>query len=346
MDIKRLIALFIILSSFLYGCSNVHKKAHQNEAVTKVELLYADFFTPAIVDDRLFVAVKSKKAKDDMCDILIERNIKTGEEKLIFESKYELGNVQGVKANEKWLVWADGDVWGSEVKFYAKNLKTGEVKLIYSKGEKESITVPELWRDYLVWATDYDATDGNRISEIVLLNLENGQMKKVGTIRNTCFINNFVSINNGRIIWADRDDKMNYYHIFDINTSKTTSYEVPGNIIGEAYLVEGKIYSVDLKYGTEYPTENKLYVYDLATNEHKIVDENITRLRVFNNGLAYKKDKWKIYLNHKNLRPVDLDLGFEPLHYYVTGEGKYLVTGQSFFEEQRSVIYIIYPEKF
>ncbi|MCF6097760.1 hypothetical protein L1766_12325 [Thermovorax subterraneus] len=340
-----MIVLFAILILLLPGCGGLNTKTLQNKAITKIELPYADFATPAVVGERLYVAVRSKDAQDDKCDLLIERHIKSGQESLIFESKYELGNVQGVKANEKWLVWIDGDVWGSKEDLYVKNLKTGEVKLIHSRGEKESISVPDLWQDYLVWTIDSDATDDDRTSEIMLLNLENGQKRKVGTIRNTCFINDFVKVDNGKVIWSDRDERNNYYHVFDIETSKITTYEAPGNIVGRAYLVENKIYSVDLKYGLEHAGDNRLYVYDIVTNKYKILDEDLSNLRVFNKGLAYeKRNKWKIYLNHENLQPVELYLEFEPDHYFVTGEGKYLVTGKNFFEEQRSVIYIINPE--
>ncbi|NYE58611.1 hypothetical protein [Carboxydothermus ferrireducens] len=211
---------------------------------------------------------------------IIKYNLQTKQTEKIFISEFDDPSVQNLMINDKWLIWTDSTADGVLHRIYVKDLKTGKIKLIAKLAFKGLTPIsPFLYEDFIAWVepTRYDGKYFN--GKVVLYNLNNHKTKVVGTIRQLELYNNFIYINDNKILWTDSYDGKGYYKFYDLKTNKIKTYESKYLYPGYAEFAGNKIYSLNFNNIRDW-TSHKFEEYDIKNNTYTIITGHITRFRL------------------------------------------------------------------
>ncbi|WP_162485083.1 hypothetical protein [Carboxydothermus hydrogenoformans] len=211
---------------------------------------------------------------------IIKYNLQTKQTEKIFTSEFDDPSVQNLMINDNWLIWTDSTADGLLHRIYVKDLKTGKIKLIAKLAFKGLTPIsPFLYKDFIAWVepTRYDGKYFN--GKVVLYNLNNHKTKVVGTIRQLELYNNFVYINDNKILWTDSYDGKGYYKFYDLKTNKIKTYESKYLYPGYAEFAGNKIYSLNFNNIRDW-TSHKFEEYDIKNNTYTNITGHITRFRI------------------------------------------------------------------
>ncbi|MCQ6531053.1 hypothetical protein [Bacillus mycoides] len=256
-------------------------------------------------------------SKERLPNKIISYNFSNQTEETIFHSKMgNDANIQGVQANEKWLLWIDTNAVGSKTVIYAKNLSTNEQTEIYKTRE---IIEPYLYKHYVSWM---EIDDQKKNAAIILYDLETNKKIQIATVNSYDTASTALHMNENKLIYTDSTEKQTTIRTYNLENKQINTYVVPQNNILAPRIVGNKIVYVSLSKNektTGNPTENyfildmdskhvtPLVIEGVDTNK----GESIGSLSATTNYWCFTTDDQKIMvyeLNKRSYKKIKLDI--------------------------------------
>ncbi|WP_138090140.1 hypothetical protein [Halalkalibacterium halodurans] len=337
---KQTYYLFMILMIFsLAGCNQGAKQAI-------IEIPYKEYNHPVILGDEMFINVNSDPSKLYDVDTLIQYNMKTGEEKVLYESEYEESAMQSTEVNEDWLVWVDSSVDGYYEKILAMNLANGEIQTL-GETNPEYLTIfsPELYADNVAWT---ELNDEARV-EVKLHNLKTGKTSSIATLNEYSLYNSSVYMSNGKLLWTDSDNGNGYYYLYDLESKSTDKYQAPKPYPGYASYSEGKIFAIHFDENRDWTSQDFGY-YDIKLNEYHSLEygQYINYFKTSDNKLAILDDEHHFYFyefQNNELVPIETTIMEEinPFYIFFDNGGHLIICINDEEDTDNSRVGAIYP---
>ncbi|MFA6941644.1 MAG: hypothetical protein WCQ54_11815, partial [Clostridiaceae bacterium] len=208
--------------------------------ITKINIPYSNYTHPCMVNNDLILCANIGL---EFVNSIIQVNTENKKNCIVSKSEYKEPAIQDTMANENWIMWVDATSFHDLFKIYARNIKTGKIKIVYefTRGEP-SLDAPYLYQYYIAWI-NADDKDAN----IMLYNLKTDKLIKVGKLNTFSLYNNFVHMENNKLLWTDCINNQGYYFIYDLATSKINKYKSEFKYPGYAKLSNNKIYSINFQ---------------------------------------------------------------------------------------------------
>ncbi|SDZ39261.1 hypothetical protein SAMN05421736_111129 [Evansella caseinilytica] len=344
---SKRIYLFIALTIFLIaGCSNEEAENEELKEVV-IEIPYQEYNHPVILGDEMFINVNSDPTKIFDVDTLIQYNIATGEEKVLYESEYEEAAMQKTEVNEDWLVWVDSSVDGYYEKILAMDFSNGEVQtLAETNPEYLTIFSPQLYNNYVAWT---ELNEEMQV-EVKLHNLETNETISVGNIDEYSLYTAFVHLDDNKLLWTDSENENGYYYLYDLESKNTEKYEAPKRYPGYAKHSNGKIFAIHFE-NNDWTAQDFGYL-DLTTNEYHSLEHGqyISFFDTANDKLAITDDNNDFYFyefQNDELVPIEVTITEEinPGFIFFDNEGHLIIYADDVDDEitSNSRVGVIYP---
>ncbi|MGE7939877.1 hypothetical protein [Bacillus paramycoides] len=267
---------------------------------------------PSNSENKLYLPVDDK-SMSGMPNKLIAYNLSNKKEETVFHSQIKDANVQGVQANEKWLLWIDTDSFGTNSALYVKNLINNQQSNIYTT---KKILDPFLYDHYVSWM---DIDDENGIGTIVLYDLETNTKKQIATLESYSTYSTTIHMNNNQLVYSNSNEEQTTLYTYNLKNEQVNTYTIPQKYIMKPRIVGNKIFytsfsSLEKQFPESYymlDMESKnieQFLQDDVTGEQsnsiglvsaskdtmvfQTTDQNIFAYQINNND--YKKTKLKI----------------------------------------------------
>lgn len=260
------------------------KKDEQNVSVEKnnkkIILPYQYANHPYMFENHLYIAVQdNKKKRENGTDTIISYDINSGETSRIFTSEYEFPMVQGTMCNEKWLVWIDMKVDGSQEKIYAKDLiKNSMINIPKDNINNTVVGLPFLYGEFVSWIEQQQ----NGLGVVKLYNLKTKESKKIAQLSTVNLFNSFVDMNEGKLLWTDSKNKKGYYYLYDLSSGGIQSYSANSPYPGYAKIVGDQIFSINFPDFRRWDSQ-EFCAYDIKEKKSTPFDiKGASYLRNFN----------------------------------------------------------------
>lgn len=268
---NRLLLVFFIFM-LLISCSN-------NKQIIDLSIPYKQVATPTYKDNYLYIPVNKE---GEFIDTIIKYGINGKSESSIFSSKLEDSAINNLQVNNEWMIWVESESTGANNKIYAKNIQSSEIKVI-SESDPNIVTItsPILNESNVAWIDII-----NRSPVVVHYDLIKQEKKTISEIHTHSFYNNWVDLQNGKILWTDSTNNKGYYFIYDIKNEETFSYEAPFVFPGYAKLSNNYIFSINFNDHRIW-TNQEFGVFNITNKNYlKLRDGYISRFSLHGDNLA------------------------------------------------------------
>ncbi|WIY58775.1 hypothetical protein [Bacillus arachidis] len=218
-------------------------------------------------NNKMYLPV-ADKSKEGLPNKLLSYNFSNKAEETVFHSK--MGgdaNIQGVHANEEWLLWIDTNTVGSKSVLYTKNLINNKQTQIHKTNE---IIEPYLYKHYVSWM---EINEQKNNADIVLYDLETNTKTKIATVGSYDTASTTLHMNEDKIVYTNSTGTQTTISTYNLKNKHVSSYLVPQNNILSPRIVGNKIIYVSLS-NEENSTGNPIETYFILDMKSK----NITPL--------------------------------------------------------------------
>lgn len=279
-------------------------------------------------------------------DQIVKYNLHSKDNEIIYQSKYESAIIQHVMSNENWIIWLDSSEDGMKNKIYALNKKDNETHIV-SEADPNYTTVdfPFLYNNYVAWV--YLDTQNEVPKPVIKLhNLNDKDSIIVSEINDYALYNNFVHIDNGKLLWTDHKDQKGYYKIYDISTKEIKAYESPYKYPSYAMLSNNKIFALHFNNLSDWD-DQEFGFFDLNKNEYHSFFKERKRVDLFrlkNNNLTLinaEGEMENFVIEGNNIKANSLNLnhdGPDNIEYTSNGE---LIFNYIQSENQKNYIVVV-----
>lgn len=197
--------------------------------IRSIEFPFDTYGTPRSVGSVILVPINPEGALSK----ILAYDLDSGETSVVATSEHW---ICWVTANERWLLWETEEIpvgdplAARKGKLYAREIETGETEILsYSRNMYAAV----LDGDKVAWQ---DLTLGNRL-EVVVHDLVTGTRQVIAPVTLPGFYNNFMSFNDGRLVWTDVVDGAGVYRLYDVSGGDIddhrladTQYYIPGYV--------------------------------------------------------------------------------------------------------------------
>lgn len=241
--------------------------------LTEINTTYGRIISPVYFDNHLFMAVSKEENDNEIANTLVDYNLNQKEYTKLFESEFELANIQGIQVNKDWLIWEDMNIYGTIDNIWIMNRKTKESQKINTiQSEEPSFTVPVLIDNYVFWIEE-EYIDNEKIKgSIKRYDCVTKELTSIHDLEEIGLNNLFLEKYDSMILWSDTNNGQSYYFIYDIyshsiNKIKTTLEYASNPILIHNYLISNE-------YNANYSKTNA-YIYSLETGESRELNINL-----------------------------------------------------------------------
>lgn len=295
--VSKLLAFFLFaffLFLFFSGCKSKlatdlpkSRGMSSNQRYVKRVKFDLPVDTPFVSQNKLYLSAIGDSERDSYYNLLLEYDLKTSKQRTLATSSYHPGNIQKIKANNRWLVFCDGRAEVGPEELVVVDLKRHKKMVYYKTGEGEKNQLKlvgslSLYQNYLAFCANSNLSLIDLEKEKVLfqrkLNLETGA------------VSGEVSFDQGKIFWSERvADKVVFYS-YGLNSGKLEKFALlaakRGKRYGFSQVKNGFIYFA------EFPdAESSLYElksFYPKTGEFFTIEKNCTyRFSLFDRGVLY-----------------------------------------------------------
>jgi hypothetical protein len=266
--------------------NKVENTAEKAKKYTHLRLPYASAQEPVLIGADLYVAVNEDSPAST--NLIIRHNLNTKKTANVFKSQFEKGMIHTVVGNKDWLVWMDADEMMVKNKIWAKNLKTGAIKLLAeSKVERVPLGSPALYGDDVAWID----VDEKKQATIQLLNLKTDKKRAVHRLHRYHLENSRLCMNEGKLVWSDEINQVSHYMVYDLSNHQIQSYKAPGYFPSNVNLVGNQLFSINstrqmIDFHTAWTG-----VFDPKTGKSSQLSDHFPhQLTGFGNYIAYVDD--------------------------------------------------------
>ena len=290
---RKIAALILCLALLLLcGCSGkVNSDDNSTDVASKKEVeLMRNFPKGAFVTtvtvpfqnadwvdvsgDYLYMSVYDRYQADGT-DKLISYNIKTCDDRVLFEipydKQYENCCIEAVQTDGKWLVWEVCNIMSGHFgSIYVMNIESGEVRRIKEMSSSEN-SHPVFSNDRVIWSeTDY--SDDLKESIIRSYDLNSSKASKIAKIKNE---NVSLAADGDKIVWYTDGE----YTVYNCLDAKTKSISTDAKNVRALSLKENKIIA---------DCDNRVTVTDIETKETRKAHLGADSLAVTDDYIASK----------------------------------------------------------
>lgn len=238
--------------------------------VTTVTVPFQNADWVDISGDYLYMSVYDSYQADGT-DKLVSYNIKTCDERVLFElpynSKYDDCFIQGVQTDGKWLVWEVCNLMtGHFGAIFVMNLENGEVRLVKEMSNLSN-SLPVLANGKVTWSEA-----GEESSAIYTYNCNNKRTSEIAKIKSE-----YVSFaaDGDKIVWYTDGE----YTVYNCLNGKTTKIKSDAEKVRALSLKENKIIA---------DCDNRVTVTDIETKETRKAHLGADSLAVTDDYIASK----------------------------------------------------------
>ncbi|MGU7369298.1 hypothetical protein [Bacillus cereus] len=313
------ILLFILCLGILVSCSqnksNIKEK-ELNSTYTELKLDYENYYMASTSNNKMYLPV-SDNTKERLPNKLLAYNFSNQTEETIFHSKMgSEANIQGVHANEKWLLWMDTNAIGSKTILYAKNLSNDKENQIHKTNE---IIEPYLYNHYVSWM---EINEGQKNADIILYDLETNTKTKIDTVQSYDTASTALHMNEDKLVYTNSTEKQTTISTYSLKNKNINKYVVPQNNVLAPKIVGNKIVYVSLS-NDEKTSENSIESYFILDMDSKQVTllsiegvntqqgDGIGSMSATMNYWAFRTDNQKIWVyqfNKDSYKKIKLDI--------------------------------------
>ncbi len=268
--------------------------------------------TPFIFQNKLYLSAIEDPEKDSFYNLLLEYDLKTNKQRIVANSFYFPGNIQMIRANNRWLVYCDGRAEVGPEKLIVIDLKKGKKKVFYEahdEGVNKFKTV-----DSLTLYQNYLAFGVNGHIRLIDLKKEKAVFQRKLKLEPGEAIKGF-SFDQGNLFWSEKEGDKLVFYFYQPDSGKTKKFSLPvakkSSHYGFTQAKNGLIYFAEFPY-----LESRLYelkCFDPKTGEVLAIDKNCGhKFSLFEGGVLYsvktqKGDILKIYYS-RGEKKVELNI--------------------------------------
>lgn len=275
-----------------------------SDAVTLIKLPYNMYTRPSLMNDQLYLPVN---VKSESINKILKYDLITNKTNFIFESTFKDSAINNVMANENWLTWENSDIMGQNSAIYAENMKTNETKKLFqTDADIVKVNAPYLYSDFISWVN----VNGGK-PEVAIYDLKKNEQKTIAKINLFSLYNNFLHINNNKLVWTDSKEGNGFYHVYDLIKMTTKSYKAPHPFPGYAQIIDNNIFSINFEDAKRWVNQTFGY-FNLASEQFTPVDVGtsyINRFVVGKNHVAVIDAEQKLHvyaIQNNQLHKIDL----------------------------------------
>lgn len=275
----------------------------QDEEKNKtIKLPYTEPTSYVTTEEFIYATVDDSNS-DSISNQVIRINRENGKYETIFHSKYPVAATQGLKTDKEWIIWVDGDDFGTNTSLYAYNEVTQKIISFGSTDDKITKEFPEISGKYVTWTEHIKDT---KKTSIISYDLEQQKQVNAQPIQNFEWLNSDYFIKNDTMVYAEKKAKTSALKTYNIKENKLNSYPTT-TAIGWPTLVN-KDFIAYVDYTDEEDLElNKLMIYDLKNKRaiNAFPNENkgdIGYLKYYdeNSFITLKNNKFYIFTLDNN----------------------------------------------
>ncbi len=263
-------------------------KQDKSNTYSELKINYETFYMPSSSNNKLYLPVDDK-SMSGMPNKLISYNLSNKKEETVFYSEIKDANVQGVQANEKWLLWIDTDSFGTNSVLYVKNLINNQQSNIYTT---KKILDPFLYDHYVSWM---DIDDENGIGTIVLYDLETNTKKQIATLESYNTYSTTIHMNNNQLVYSNSNGEQTTVYTYNLKNEQVNTYEIPQKYIMKPRIVENKIFYTSFS-SPEKQFPESYYILDMESkNVVPFLQDDITGEQSNSIGLVSASKDYMIF---------------------------------------------------
>ncbi|MDA2136751.1 hypothetical protein PDN64_01175 [Bacillus cereus group sp. Bc256] len=292
----KIIPVLLLCWGVLVSChqtspSSTHSTANKQDksnTYSALKINYDTFYMPSNSKNKLYLPVDDK-SMSGMPNKLISYNLSNKKEETIFHSQIKDANVQGVQANEKWLLWIDTDSFGTNSVLYVKNLINNQQSNIYTT---KKILDPFLYDHYVSWM---DIDDENGIGTIVLYDLETNTKKQIATLESYNTYSTTIHMNNNKLVYSNSNGEQTTVYTYNLKNEQVNTYEIPQKYIMKPRIVGNKIFYTSFS-SPEKQFPESYYILDMESkNVVPFLQDDITGEQSNSIGLVSASKDYMIF---------------------------------------------------
>lgn len=230
-----------------------------------LQISYKDVTIPTKNESLLYMGIQEDNS--DYLNKIISLDNK-GKQEIVTSSEYKESTFSKIMSNNDWLVYTDGTLDGYQNKIFAINFKTKEKQLL-SESDSKYITAdsPYLYKNYVSWI--YLKVENDKAEPVVILyDLKKKSKKEIAKVNEYSLLNNFVHIQNNKIVWTDHKDGEGEYHVYSIDSEKHDVFTSPYPYPGYAEISNNMIFSINFKDPSKWSDQSVGY-FNIETKEYK-----------------------------------------------------------------------------
>ncbi|WP_242311537.1 hypothetical protein [Bacillus cereus group sp. BfR-BA-01331] len=263
-------------------------KQDKSNTYSELKINYETFYMPSNSKNKLYLPVDDK-SMSGMPNKLIAYNLSNKKEETVFHSQIKDANVQGVQANEKWLLWIDTDSFGTNSVLYVKNLINNQQSNIYTT---KKILDPFLYDHYVSWM---DIDDENGIGTIVLYDLETNTKKQIATLESYNTYSTTIHMNNNQLVYSNSNGEQTTVYTYNLKNEQVNTYEIPQKYIMKPRIVGNKIFYTSFS-SPEKQLPESYYILDMESkNVVPFLKDDITGEQSNSIGLVSASKDYMIF---------------------------------------------------
>ncbi|MBY7125761.1 hypothetical protein ILS93_27305 [Bacillus sp. 16GRE42] len=294
-SIKTILVL-LLCWGVLISCNQTSPSSNQSTAnkqdksntYSELKINYETFYMPSSSNNKLYLPVDDK-SMSGMPNKLLSYNLSNKKEETVFYSEIKDANVQGVQANEKWLLWIDTDSFGTNSVLYVKNLINNQQSNIYTT---KKILDPFLYDHYVSWM---DIDDENGIGTIVLYDLETNTKKQIATLESYNTYSTTIHMNNNQLVYSNSNGEQTTVYTYNLKNEQVNTYEIPQKYIMKPRIVENKIFYTSFS-SPEKQFPESYYILDMESkNVVQFLQDDITGEQSNSIGLVSASKDYMIF---------------------------------------------------
>ena len=184
--------------------------------LTQIDFSYSTIEIAEINSEDIYMAVPlSKSARK--ANAIVKYNLETGKTRTVYTLPDKSTVISKLSVNDDCLLYVTSRQDGSRQRVYARNLKTGSTRLIYSGAKADDAVCPVLYNQKVYWIEKR----GENQPALCSYNIANGEKSEVLSLSSRR-ADVSLSINEGRLLSIDTVSGTPVLVIYDIlNAEKT-----------------------------------------------------------------------------------------------------------------------------
>lgn len=231
-----------------------------------VKVPFKSVSSPLLLDGKLVMAVATEDRTETDRRYLISYDIGSGKYDNIFESTHELGDIQSIRFDGKWLIWNDCEIYNSARNIYCMNYKTKEITQITKLGNDSAVGEPCISDGVVFWDECFDIGGENTRSLIKAYDCTTKETKTISEGGDK------VSAGDGKAVFTVNKGGKTTLGVYDIESGKVTEFTLGDGSYTLKDCAAGYALYAETKDPSRGDSSQKTWIIDLSDGKTVVAD--------------------------------------------------------------------------